>query len=323
MRKLSHFIISSWAATAVAALLCMRIWTYSIVQDGTGGVLSYLNLLLYLIFGVLIGHHNGERQTYRSSKVTLPATLFFMSCAISPQLASWQEGTIYLVLITLAYHIISDTYRNQIAMGSYFAAFCLIGMISLQSPQLLYLVPALILCCSFMQSLHLRTILASLLGVLTPYWTAFCILYLTRKTHLIQTFTNELTASTALPSMHLHIPMGGGEHLSVPMIAVQLVWTLLLILPAIAHHVLSTTSAVRVRANRYMQISCMATLLVATHLLPSLYDVLQPTIAALAAILGYGFFATEKRSRNIRPIILLVIWMLLLGLYVWNNFLTY
>ena len=323
MRKISHFIVSSWAATAVAALLCMGIWIYSIVQDGTGGVLSYLNLLLYLIFGALIGHHNGERQTYRSRRVTLPATLFFMGCAINPQLASWQEGTVYLVLIALAYHIISGTYRNQVAMGSYFAAFCLIGTISLQSPQLLFMTPALILCCSFMQSLHLRAILASLLGVLTPYWAAFCILFLTEKPHLISSFVDKLTAVTSLPSTPLHIPIGEGESLSVPMVALQLCWTLLLILPAIAHHVLSTTSAVRARANRYMQISSMATLLVATHLLPSLYTALQPTVAALTAILGYGFFATEKKGRNTRPIILLIIWLLLLGLYVWNNFLTY
>lgn len=293
------------------------------MQDGIGSALSYLNILFYLILGVLVGYHNDERKTYRSSKVTLPTTIFFMGCAINPQLASWQEGTIYLVLIALAYHIISDTYRNPDAMGSYFAAFCLTGTISLQSPQFLFLIPVLISCCGFMQSLHLRTILASLLGVLTPYWTAFCILFLTGKTHLIQTFINELTASVALPSMQLQIPIGGGDSLSVPMTALQLAWTLLLILPAIAHHVLSTTSAVRVRANRYMQISCMTTLLVATHLLPSLYIVLQPTIVALTAILGYGFFATEKRRRNIRPIILLSIWLFLLGLYVWNNFLIY
>ena len=319
MNKLSHFIIYSRVATLIAALLYMGIWIYTIVQGHTGGPLTYLNLLLYLVFGMLIGNTD-ERTDTSSRKPTLGATLFFMSCAINPQLAPWQEGTICLILMAVAYYALLGTYRSHTAMGSYFATFALIGIASLHCPQLLYLAPALILCSGFMQSLHLRTVLASLLGIASPYWVAFCILFLTDNTHLIQTFTDRLTTNTALTIPQLSIPIRVANSFAVPMMAIQTSWTLLLAVPAAVHHVLATTSKVRSRANRHMQIGFMATLLIATLIQPTLYAVLQPTIVALTAILSYSFFTTEKRGRNIWLIALLFIGLLILGLYVWNNF---
>ena len=324
MRKISHFIVYSRAATVIAALLCMITWGHTVMQDGTGGILSYVNLLLYVVFGVLIGRFGDHISMGNHHKTTLPATLFFMSCAINPQLALWQEGTIYLMLMAGAYHILLDTYRNPTAMGSYFTAFCLIGIASLHSPQLLYVAPALILCSGFMQSLHLRTALAALFGILIPYWTAFCILFLTDNTPLIQVFVEKLTTSAPHASATIHIPLGEGNTIAIPMMLVQVMWTLLLAIPAIVHHILSTTSKVRTRAIRYMQIGDMATLLIiATLIAPSLYTALQPTIVALTAILSHDFFIVERKSRNIWLIALFVIWLLILGLYVWNSCLTY
>lgn len=322
MNKFSHFVVYSWAATAIAALLCMAIWGYTIIQDGTGGILTYMNLLLYLAFGVLIGCY-GDRLTMGNRKVTLPATLFFMGCAVNPQLAPWQEGTIYLILMAGAYHILLDTYRSNTAMGSYFTAFCLVGIASLHCPQLLYAAPVLILCSGFMQSLHIRTILAALFGILMPYWTAFCILFVTDNTHLIQPFVSELTMGITQTSALIHIPLGENNTVAVPMIIVQLIWTLLLIVPATVHHILSTTSKVRTRTNRYMQIGYMTTLLAATLLLPSLYTALQPVVVALTAILSYDFFTVGRKGRNIWFITLFCIWLLILGLYVWNSYLIY
>lgn len=322
MNRFSHFIVSSWAATAVAALLCVITWGCTIIQGDTGDILSYVNLLLYLALGVLTGCY-GDRLSTGTRKVTLPTTLFFMSCAINPQLAAWQESTVYLLLIAGAYHILLNTYRNHTAMGSYFTAFCLIGIVSLHCPQLLYIVPVLVLSCGFMQSLHVRTVLAALLGLLTPYWVAFCILFVTDNIPLIQSFVNELAINTLQPSSLIHIPLGGNNTIAVPMIIVQLAWTLFLVVPAIAHHILSVTSKVRTRANRYMQISYISILLVSTLLLPSLYTALQPAVVALTAILSYDFFTVEKKSRSIWFIALSIIWLLILGLYIWNNFLTY
>ena len=324
MPKLSHFIIYSRVATLIATLLCMGIWIYTIVQGHTGGPLTYLNLLLYLIFGMLIGN-TGERTDTSSRKPTLGATLFFMSCALNPQFAPWQESTLCLMLIGTAYHIIAGTYRSRTAMGSYFAAFCMIGIATLYAPQLLYLTPLLILCCGFMQSLHLRTLLAALFGLLAPYWTAFCILFLTDSTHLIQPFVEELTTLASHTSQPLHIPISGGHTLAIPMMAVQCVWTLLLALPAIVHHIVAGTTKVKFRAARYVQLGSLGTLLIGTLLLPSLYATLYPVVVALTASISYGFFATDNRSRgqNIWLITLFIIWLLILSLYVWNSFIIY
>lgn len=209
-------------------------------------------------------------------------------------------------------------------MGNYFAAFALIGIASISTPQLLFLSPVLILCCGFLQSLHLRTAIAALLGVLTPYWIAFCILFLTDNTYLIQSFTKELTTGIAMESTPLYIPIGEGEPLAIPIIVVQCLWTLLLVLPAIVHHILTSASKVKTRAVRYVQIGYISTLLIGTLMLPSLYMALQPAVVTLTATIGYGFFVDENknRGRNIWLLTLLVIWLLILGLYIWNSFLT-
>ena len=313
----------SRAATAIAALLCMGIWVYTIIDNGDAGVLSYLNLLLYLIFGLLISSSD-ERLSVGSQKTTFPTTLFFMSCAINPQLAPWQEATACLILMIAANHILTGTYRRHTAMGSYFIAFVLIGIASMSTPQLLYLIPALILCCGFMQSLHLRTAIASLLGVLTPYWIAFCILFLTDNIHLAKSFTEELSTGIIQEYDSLYIPYGEGGNLAIPIIAIQCLWTLLLVLPAIVHHILTSASKVKTRAVRYVQIGYISTLLIGTLILPSLYMTLQPTVVTLTATIGYGFFIAENKNygRNIWLVILLVIWLSILGLYIWNNFLT-
>ena len=101
-----------------------------------------------------------------------------MGCAINPQLALCKDGILTLLLTTTAIGIVLYTYRKRHAMGSYFMAFALMGVASLFVPQMLYLIPVLLLCCQFMQSLYLRSALAALLGVLLPYWTAFCVLFL-------------------------------------------------------------------------------------------------------------------------------------------------
>ena len=324
MNKITHFIVHSKVATAIAALLCIGVWIQTIVQSGSGEVLSYLNLLLYLIFGVLMGSYS-ERSTTSSRRSPFPTTLFYMCCAINPQLAIWQEGTLCLMLMVAAYHILATTYRERTAMGSYFAAFASVGIASIFTPQLLYLAPILILCCGFMQSLHVRTAIAALLGVIVPYWVAFCILFLTDNTHLGQSFVDRLIVGSSYATDSLLVPIREGDTLAVPMIAVQWGWVILLTIPAIVHHTLSGTTKVKTRAIHNMQIGHMTTLLIGMMILPSLYGTMQPTLITLTASIGYGIFVAENkgRGRNIWLITLLIIWLLILSLNVWNSFSTF
>lgn len=322
MNKISHFILHSWVATAIAALLCMGVWVITLIQGEADSPLSYLNPVFYVGVGILIAIHENEHKGIGRHRFTLPATLFFMTCALNPQLAPWQGGILCLILLSAAYRLLLGTYRHPVAMGSYYAAFLLAGTASLVAPQLLYLLPALLLCSSFMQSLHLRTALAALFGALTLYWTAFCVLFLTDSTHLITPFVDELTASALPRLLLLQVPLGRGDTFALPMTVVQLAWTLMLVLPAAVYHLKSTTK-VRSRAGRLMQLCLMGLLLAAMLALPALRAPLQPTVVSLTAILSHGFFTPAGKGRNIWLIVLLSLWLLILGLYVWNSYLTY
>ena len=324
MKKIAQYIVHSKAANIVAALLCIYMWLSSASRHTEEGyiVLTILHFLLYTLAGLQLMRVN-SRLSFDSQKSSFPLTFFFMCCAISPQLETWFPCTT-LLLITAAISFITHTYRDNQAMGSYFAAFSLISMGSLYTPQLVYLMPVLLMCCGTMQSLHLRSALAGLLGMLFPYWTSFCVLFLTDNTQRMELFVEALTAKSTHELVPLTLPMGDGNTLTLPTIAVQTVWTLLLVLPAITNLLLTVKSKMQARASQLLQITFTIALIAASLILPSLYKVLQPIIALLAASIGSTLFTgTPSRGKNIWFIVLLLLWGLIASLCLWNSFSTF
>lgn len=316
MRNIAQHITHSKAATIVAALLCLGMWLSSSIgsniEEGHTA-LTFLHLLLFTLAALQLIEAN-SKLSIEGQKGSFPLTLFFMCCAITPQPEVWTPCAT-LLLMTTAICIILNTYRNPKAMGHYFAAFALISAGSLYAPQLVYLMPILLLCCGFMQSLHLRSALASMLGMIFPYWTSFCILFLTDNTPRINLFIERLTLNCTHDLASLTLPLGEGNTFILPAIAVQTIWTLLLVIPASTNLLFTANSKMQARASQLFQIAITTTLITASLVLPSLYKLLQPIIALLAAAIGATLFTgTISRGKNIWLIILLLLWGLVASL---------
>jgi hypothetical protein len=82
-------------------------------------------------------------------------------------------GGLTLLFTIAATLVLLSTYQNPEAQGRVFYAFLFLGLASMAFVQILFLVPLLwLLMATQLQSLGWRSLIASVIGLLTPYWFA-------------------------------------------------------------------------------------------------------------------------------------------------------
>lgn len=300
MNKIAHFIVHSKAAAYVVALLCIVAWVLDVLgQGGSVEPASCFSLLLCLVIGYL-SVKVGRELSFGDVKSGLPATLFFMGCAMTPQMASAGSDGVHLLLLPTACYMLLRTYRDRSAMGCYFLAFALVGVECMLVPTLLLVLPWLVLCGVFMESLHERTLFAALWGMLFPFWVVGSILFLIDRTGLILGWCGEILPS--VPSVSI---------LDSPRLWGGLLWALLLAGPSSVTIVLDSTMRQQTSAGFRLLIAVFVMLLVATCLFPQFYLVLSSCVLLCASLIGSLFFARNAtRAKNIYLVVLLLAWLL-------------
>lgn len=94
-----------------------------------------------------------------------------MACFLFPSL----HGNFTQLCIVASYLILFHSYQDKTSAGLIYYGFLCIGLASLTFVHILYFVPFLwILMLTYLQSFSLRTFLASLMGIITPYWLGVC-----------------------------------------------------------------------------------------------------------------------------------------------------
>ena len=308
MKKLVHFITYSKAAAYIAALLYIVVWGFRSALAGTFSLSGCLGLLLALAAGYL-SVKVAREFSFCDAKNVLPATLFFMSCAVAPQL-SLERGGAHLILFSIASYVLLHTYRSRSAMGRYFVAFAFVGAECLLMPSLLMVLPWLVLCCAFMDSLHARTLLASLLGLLCPFWVMGGVLFLAGRTGFVAPYLGQILPSVSSVPMVL-----GDSQLWMP-----LVWALLLAVPGSVVILLNRTMTLQANVRFRFVIVSLVVLLIAISLSPECYAALFPCVLVGASLIGAGLFVTsDDRARNIYFLALFILWLVVLGLQLWSS----
>lgn len=304
MNKLAHFIVHSKAAAYIAALLCVVAWVIRLVEQGGGAdVYACLGLLLCIVVGYLSVKVSRE-LSFNEAKNTLPATLFFMGCAIAPQMIPVSEDAAHIVLFPLACYALLRTYRDRSAMGRYFLAFALVGIECMLIPSLLLTLPFLVLCGALMDSLHKRTLLAALWGLLCPYWVVGSFLFLTDRMGLVGAYFGQILSPLFC----------GRPVLDSFQLWAQFLWMLLLALPGSAAILLDHTMRLQSSAGFRLFIISLVVLLVTVALFPMTYPALFPCGLLYASLIGSIFFVRNMtRAKNIYLVVLLLVWSLILG----------
>ena len=109
-----------------------------------------------------------------------------VACFLFPSL----HGAITQLLVIASCLILFQTYQDPTSTGITYYGFLCLGLASLTYVHILFFLPLLwLLMWSNLQALSWRTFLASLLGLLTPYWFAGCwLIYQEDATPLIEHF---------------------------------------------------------------------------------------------------------------------------------------
>ena len=304
-------MVYSKAAACIAALLCIASWW---VQTNAKDLTSILTLVLSLALGYLLLRANRE-LSLSDTRCTLPATLFYMGCALLPALLAQRGVGLHFAFFGIACYLLLRTYRDREAMGRYFLAFSIIGIECLLAPRLLFTLPLLVLMGAFVESLHVRSFFAALLGLMLPYWVAFCTLFLTDRVGEMAQFFD--FANAGIPPMGMFTMSG----ISLPLSALPMLWVLLLALPGCVKLLLDRTLKQRANAGYRFLIGVVAILILTIAVSGSLYLLLLPSTLLLSSFLGSSLFmGARSRAKNIYLILLLVLWLLFIYMGIWSNF---
>ena len=273
---------------------------------------------IYLTSGFFLMRTN-ERIVYSTDdKTSLTGTLFLMSCALVPSLATNLTVMSHFILLSSVLFLLLRTYRQPGSMGIYFIAFFLVGIISLTHPAILFVAPLLLICCLMLQSLHIRTILASIWGLLLPYWGATCVLFLTEQSFPTDAFVEHLLAPTTILQQKATTFING---YTLPSEVPQLIWLLLLIMPGISATFFSrSTFKARTQASLYFLTIIVLLMLVFIAIFPVFYIIMLPLLYLASSISSAVFFINGNlRWSRIYLITITIAWLFMAILPAWNN----
>lgn len=149
------------AYTIGAWLLCGLVARQFWLQFGCFAITSYLMLVL-----------NNQNALIRLYSRMVSSTFLVLSCAAC-FLMSDIRGNIMQMFVVAAYLFLFQTYQNREAAGLTYYSFLMLGLASVASPHIIYCIPMLwLMMATNLLSMSWRTWVASLLGMLTPYWFA-------------------------------------------------------------------------------------------------------------------------------------------------------
>lgn len=166
MKRLQHRIAASryalpvTALYAVAVCLACGLWQHRLWLQ-----LAALAVSTYLM--VLANNRHGLIRIYSRMVSCAYLMLWMAACYLFPS----AEAGLIAVCLAAFHTILFHAYQDKQAMATVYYAFCFIGIASLPFVQVLWLVPVLwVLLATKVLAMSGRTFVASLLGLLTPYW---------------------------------------------------------------------------------------------------------------------------------------------------------
>lgn len=159
-------VAESALALPVAGVLCALVWLLAgffqhqwWLQAGCMVVATYFTVEL-----------NTTNVLLRIRSRMVAVSFLMLSCA-GGFLFSSLPGAVVTLCFVVFLLLLFRTYQDTRAVGVVYYAFLMLGLASMICVHVLYLLPLLwILMYSQLQSLSFRTLVASVYGLLTPYW---------------------------------------------------------------------------------------------------------------------------------------------------------
>ncbi len=133
---------------------------------------SLLSLLLYAVAGYSLIALNNLFGFIRM-RASVQTSVYFILVAICPFIHKLYAGNIASAFLIVAFYFLFKSYQQIHSSGVLFYTFLCIGIGSLFFPQLTFFIPIFWIGAYNLQSLSLRSLLASIIGFTLPYWFLF------------------------------------------------------------------------------------------------------------------------------------------------------
>ena len=166
MKRLQNRIAESGVVLPVMTAYGLVIWLLAgLVTPNWWPQLACFALSVYSMVEM-----NNSFALLRVRSRMVSVTFIAMTCAMSFLFGSLSGGLVQLFFI-IALLLLLSTYQEPMSLGRIFYAFVFLGLSSVLSVQTLVLIPLLwLLMGTQLQSLTARGLMASLIGLATPWW---------------------------------------------------------------------------------------------------------------------------------------------------------
>ncbi|MBR1414954.1 MAG: hypothetical protein IJ570_03720 [Prevotella sp.] len=187
MKRLQNKIAESGLTLPVAVLFGLVVWLLA-------GLLTqrlWPQLVCFVASVCLLVELSNQNALLRIRSRMVSSVFVVLSSTVCFLFSSFTGGLVQLCFIA-ALLFLFQTYQDPQAVGRTFYAFLSVGLASMASATTLYYVPLLwILMATQLQSLSGRTCMASLIGLVTPYWFALLwLIYIQDFTPLAEHFSS-------------------------------------------------------------------------------------------------------------------------------------
>jgi hypothetical protein len=166
MKRLQNRIAESGVVLPVMAVYGLVIWLVAgLVTHNWWPQLACFALSAYSMVEM-----NNSFALLRVRSRMVSATFIALTCAMSFLFGSLSGALVQLFFI-IALLLLLSTYQEPMSLGRIFYAFVFLGLASVFSVQTMVLIPLLwLLMATQLQSLSGRGLMASLIGLATPWW---------------------------------------------------------------------------------------------------------------------------------------------------------
>lgn len=166
MKRLQNKVAESRRTLPFAMLYGTAIWLLAgLIKEQW-----WLQFACFVLSILLIMRINSKNLLIRIYSRSVSVAFIFLSCAAVLLFPSWRGGvvqTCFIATLMLLY----DSYQDNTAVDKAYFAFLLLGIATMFDVHVLFYLPLVwFMMIVIVYALSWRTFLASLLGLITPYW---------------------------------------------------------------------------------------------------------------------------------------------------------
>lgn len=306
--QLQKIVAGSRLTLPATALYGLAIWFIS----GAIQHQWWIQLVCYVLSTYLMVQLNNFNALIRVYSRAITSAFIILSCVACFIFPSLEGGIATLGLIASLLTLFA-TYQNREATGWIYYTFLILGLISLAKVHLLMFIPAYWILMIFLSSLSLRTFIASLLGLLTPYWIGITAVVLLHQDDL-SLFTGHFLPLTEITFFTAYDSIPLSHYLTYAFLVILTVTGII--------HFLRTSYNDKIRTRQFYYSIMLFDIVVLTllPLFPQYHDLLfRPAIILTSPLIGHFIALTHTKITNIAFYVILIAALVLTGFNLWTS----